>query len=98
MGSASLACWLVVYAPQVWENYQLQSGEGLSVAFIVLWLLGDLTGLLGSILAGLIPSVIILATYVSLLFLISRLISGAEEEAIYLNRASDCCGCSGVLD
>jgi hypothetical protein len=61
----SLACWMVVYAPQVWENYQLQSGEGLSVAFIVLWLAGDLTGLAGSIMAGLIPSVTILAIYVS---------------------------------
>lgn len=61
----SLACWMVVYAPQVWENYQLQSGEGLSVAFVILWLAGDLTGLAGSIMAGLIPSVIILALYVS---------------------------------
>lgn len=67
MGSASLGCWLVVYAPQIWENYQLKSGEGLSVAFIVLWLLGDLTGLAGSIMADLIPSVIILASYVSVL-------------------------------
>jgi len=64
-GSMSLACWFVVYAPQVWENYQMQSGDGLSVSFIVLWLAGDLTGLLGGIMAGLIPSVIILAIYVS---------------------------------
>lgn len=61
----SLACWMVVYAPQVWENYQLKSGEGLSVAFVILWLAGDLTGLAGSIMAGLIPSVTVLATYVS---------------------------------
>jgi hypothetical protein len=43
----------------------MQSGDGLSVSFIVLWLAGDLTGLLGGIMAGLIPSVIILAIYVS---------------------------------
>jgi len=61
----SIACWFVVYAPQVWENYQMQSGDGLSVSFIVLWLAGDLTGLVGGIMAGLIPSVIILAIYVS---------------------------------
>jgi hypothetical protein len=42
----SIACWLVVYTPQIWENYQLKSGEGLSVGFVVLWLMGDLTGLL----------------------------------------------------
>lgn len=63
---------MVVYAPQVWENYQLQSGEGLSVAFIVLWLAGDLTGLAGSLMAGLIPSVTILAIYVSFCLLVVR--------------------------
>ena len=56
---------IVVYSPQVYENYLLQSGEGLSVLFVVIWLLGDLTNLIGAILAGLLPTVIILALYVS---------------------------------
>ncbi len=30
---------IVVYSPQIYENYSLQSGEGLSVAFVVVWLL-----------------------------------------------------------
>ncbi|KAK4686259.1 solute carrier family 66 (lysosomal lysine-arginine transporter), member 1, partial [Tremellales sp. Uapishka_1] len=51
----------------VWENYVLQSGEGLSVTFIVLWLLGDLTNLLGGAMAGVLPTMIILATYVRIL-------------------------------
>lgn len=34
-GYASIACWIIVYTPQIVENYQLKSGEGLSVAFIV---------------------------------------------------------------
>ena len=55
---------IVVYSPQVYENYLLQSGEGLSVLFVVIWLLGDLTNLTGAILAGLLPTVIILAIYV----------------------------------
>lgn len=42
----------------------LQSGEGLSVLFVVIWLLGDLSSLTGAIVAGLLPTVIILAVYV----------------------------------
>jgi solute carrier family 66 (lysosomal lysine-arginine transporter), member 1 len=48
------------------QNYQLKSGEGLSVLFVVVWLLGDLCNLFGAILAGLLPTVIILALYVSI--------------------------------
>ncbi|ODO07249.1 hypothetical protein L198_00828 [Cryptococcus wingfieldii CBS 7118] len=62
-GYMSIALWVVVYSPQIWENYCLSSGEGLSVPFIVLWLLGDLTNLWGACLAGLLPTVIILAVY-----------------------------------
>ena len=54
-----------MYSPQIYENYSLQSGEGLSVPFVVIWLLGDLANLTGAILAGLLPTVIILAVYVS---------------------------------
>jgi hypothetical protein len=64
-GWMSLACWIVVYTPQIYENYTLKSGEGLSVSFIVLWLLGDITNLFGGVLARLLPTVIILAAYVS---------------------------------
>ncbi|WWD17871.1 hypothetical protein CI109_102315 [Kwoniella shandongensis] len=62
-GYMSISLWIVVYTPQIWENYQLQSGEGLSVPFIVLWLLGDITNLFGGVLAKLLPTVIILAVY-----------------------------------
>ena len=61
----SLACWVVVFTPQIWENYQLQSGEGLSVTFIVLWLLGDITNLFGGLLANLLPTIVVIAVYVS---------------------------------
>jgi hypothetical protein len=55
----------VVYAPQIVENYQLKSGEALSVAFVVIWLIGDLSNLVGAVLARLLPTVIVLALYVS---------------------------------
>ncbi|KAF4590718.1 hypothetical protein EYR40_009315 [Pleurotus pulmonarius] len=66
LGWVSIACWIVVYSPQIYENYSLQSGEGLSVAFVVVWLLGDLCNLVGSAVAGLLPTVIIIAAYYTL--------------------------------
>ncbi|KAL7413455.1 PQ loop repeat-domain-containing protein [Mrakia frigida] len=62
-GWVSIACWVVVYSPQILQNFSLKSGEGLSVAFIVLWLIGDITNLLGGMMAGLLPTMIILAMY-----------------------------------
>jgi uncharacterized protein with PQ loop repeat len=56
---------LVVYSPQIIENYRLKSGEGLSVLFVVIWLVGDLLNFFGAILAKLLSTVIILAVYVS---------------------------------
>ena len=58
---------IIVFSPQIMENYQLQSGEGLSLSFVYIWLLGDLCNLWGAILARLLPTVIILAIYVSAL-------------------------------
>ncbi|PVF94623.1 PQ-loop-domain-containing protein [Serendipita vermifera] len=66
LGWVSIACWILVYTPQIIENYQLKSGEGLSVLFILIWLAGDITNLLGAAIAGLIPTVIILAIYYTL--------------------------------
>jgi len=56
---------IVVYSPQIHENYAHQSGEGFSVMFILILFAGDLSNLLGAVLAGLIPTVIILACFVS---------------------------------
>lgn len=54
----------MVYSPQIYENFQLKSGEGLSVLFVLIWLAGDLCNLVGASLAGLLPTIIILAAYV----------------------------------
>ena len=56
---------IVVYSPQLWENYTLQSGHGLSVLFVTIWLIGDMCSLVGGLIAQLVPTVIILAAYVS---------------------------------
>ncbi|KAJ8586285.1 PQ-loop-domain-containing protein [Rhizopogon salebrosus TDB-379] len=65
-GWISIACWIVVYSPQIIENYQLQSGEGLSLLFIYVWLLGDVCNFVGAVMAGLLPTVIILGVYYTL--------------------------------
>ncbi|KAA1469884.1 PQ-loop-domain-containing protein [Dentipellis sp. KUC8613] len=63
LGWISIACWIVVYSPQVLENYQLKSGEAVSVLFVAIWLVGDLCNLVGGVMAHLLPTVIILAVY-----------------------------------
>ena len=62
-GSISIACWVIVFAPQIYENFCRKSSEGLSLLFIALWLSGDLFNVLGSILQNLLPTMIILAIY-----------------------------------
>lgn len=62
-GSISLACWIIVFAPQIYENFRRKSSEGLSLLFIILWLAGDVFNVLGSVLQGVLPTMIILAIY-----------------------------------
>ncbi|OBZ71367.1 putative vacuolar amino acid transporter YPQ1 [Grifola frondosa] len=63
LGWVSIACWLVVYSPQIIENYERKSGEGLSVFFVIIWLIGDFCNLTGALMAGLLPTIIFLGVY-----------------------------------
>ncbi|KAL4737617.1 PQ loop repeat-domain-containing protein [Aspergillus similis] len=65
-GSISIACWVVVFSPQIIENFSRGSAEGLSLLFLVVWLAGDVFNILGSILQGVLPTMIILAVYYTL--------------------------------
>ena len=62
-GSISIACWVVVFSPQIVENFRRHSAEGLSVTFIIIWLLGDVFNILGAVLQGVLPTMLILAVY-----------------------------------
>src|SRR2546423_13464511 len=64
--SISIACWVVVFSPQIVENFRRQSADGLSIVFIVVWLAGDVFNILGAILQGVLPTMIILAVYYTL--------------------------------
>lgn len=65
-GSISIACWVVVFSPQIIENFRRGSAEGLSIVFIIIWLAGDVFNILGAILQGVLPTMIILAVYYTL--------------------------------
>lgn len=56
----------VVFSPQIIENWRRSSAEGLSVVFIVVWLLGDFFNIIGAVLQGVLPTMIILAVYYTL--------------------------------
>ena len=49
--------------PQLIENYQSKSAEGISLLFLAVWFVGDLSNLFGALWAGLVPTVIALALY-----------------------------------
>jgi uncharacterized protein with PQ loop repeat len=62
-GSTSLACWVVLLLPQLIEQWRLKSADGISIGFLSIWLLGDITNLLGALWAQLQPGVIFLAIW-----------------------------------
>lgn len=62
-GSISLASWIFLLVPQLIENYRQSSADGISLAFLTVWFIGDITNLVGALWAGLVPTVIALAVY-----------------------------------
>ncbi|KAI0480146.1 PQ-loop-domain-containing protein [Xylariaceae sp. FL0804] len=62
-GSISIAAWVVVFSPQIIENFRRSSADGLSVQFIIVWLLGDVFNILGAVFQGVLPTMLILAVY-----------------------------------
>ncbi|KAF6803455.1 vacuolar membrane pq loop repeat protein [Colletotrichum sojae] len=62
-GSISLTAWICLLLPQLIANYKAQSADGLSMAFLIVWLIGDVTNLLGALFTHLAPTAVALATY-----------------------------------
>ena len=86
LGSISLYCWIVVFLPQIYENYSRSSSEGLSIEFIIIWLIGDIFNVLGSVLQKLIFTAILLAVYYTIadiILLIQCLKYGNNSMDIY---------------
>ncbi|KAK2745235.1 hypothetical protein FQN57_003930 [Myotisia sp. PD_48] len=52
LGTLSIVSWLFAQLPQIYKNYTIKSTAGLSVFFLVEWLLGDAANLTGAILTN----------------------------------------------
>lgn len=63
IGLSSILCWLCAQAPQIYMNYKNGNADSLAFPFLVQWLLGDLTNLVGAILTGQLPTQIYTAVY-----------------------------------
>jgi uncharacterized protein with PQ loop repeat len=63
LGSLSFLAWLFAQLPQIYKNYKAQSTSGLSIYFLVEWLLGDTTNLVGAILTKQASWQILVASY-----------------------------------
>ena len=59
----SIVAWIVVFSPQIYKNFQRGSSDGLSLQFLAVWLLGDIFNVVGAVLQGVRPTMIILAIY-----------------------------------
>ncbi|KAJ1723504.1 hypothetical protein LPJ53_002161 [Coemansia erecta] len=62
-GYVSIVCWIVVLMPQIHLNYKRKSCDGVSLAFYVMWSLGDLFNLAGALMENLIFTAILLPLY-----------------------------------
>ncbi|KAK1997444.1 PQ-loop-domain-containing protein [Colletotrichum falcatum] len=62
-GSVSLTAWICLLLPQLLTNYKAQSADGLSMGFLIIWLIGDVTNLLGALFTHLAPTAVALAMY-----------------------------------
>ncbi|KAI8384314.1 PQ loop repeat-domain-containing protein [Radiomyces spectabilis] len=62
-GYMSILCWIIVFIPQLVENYRLKSGKGLSKSFLVIWLAGDFFNLMGIIAEDLLLTMFLLALW-----------------------------------
>ena len=63
LGSCSIVAWLFAQLPQIWTNHNLKSASGLSLYFLLEWLAGDTTNLLGAVLTQQASWQIIVASY-----------------------------------
>ncbi|KAJ1951522.1 putative vacuolar membrane transporter for cationic amino acids, partial [Dispira parvispora] len=62
-GYMSIGTWVIVFIPQLYENYQRKSAESLSIHFLLFWIVGDIFNLLGSIYQEVLFTTVLLAVY-----------------------------------
>lgn len=87
-GSISLTAWICLLIPQLLTNYKAQRADALSMGFLFIWLLGDITNLSGALFTNLAPTAIALASYFCLadIILISQVLYYNAKNARLNNR------------
>lgn len=63
LGAISITAWVVVFTPQIWTNFATRSADGLSMSFVILWLIGDFFNIFGAVLQNVEWVLIFLAIY-----------------------------------
>ncbi|KAI4381585.1 hypothetical protein MLD38_007646 [Melastoma candidum] len=71
LGMISVMCWGFAEVPQIITNYKLKLNEGISIAFLSTWIVGDLFNLFGCILE---PATLPSQYYVAWLYTINTMI------------------------
>ncbi|KAJ3195363.1 PQ loop repeat-containing protein 2 [Irineochytrium annulatum] len=69
-GLLSLLCYIVALFPQIWMNFRRGSVEGLSAGLILIWAVGDLANLLGTVLTNQLPTQLFVAVYFNIVDLV----------------------------
>ncbi|KAG2201754.1 hypothetical protein INT47_002014 [Mucor saturninus] len=62
-GYISILFWLIVFIPQLLENYKRKNGDGLSLSFLFIWLAGDIFNLAAIIMERLMFTMFLLALW-----------------------------------
>jgi len=106
-GLSNIGLWLFAQLPQLYENYKRKSVEAVHPLFLIIWLLGDTTNLLGCILTQQLPFQLYTAIYFCIMdvFLLSQwgyyaLIykrSPDEEPLVFGKARSSSFGIYGIL-
>ncbi|XP_052173681.1 probable vacuolar amino acid transporter YPQ3 isoform X2 [Diospyros lotus] len=78
LGLVSVISWAVAEIPQIITNYKQKSAEGISLAFLLTWIIGDLFNFFGCMLE---PATLPTQFYMALLFTITSLVLAGQ--AIY---------------
>ncbi|KAF4393211.1 hypothetical protein G4B88_001945 [Cannabis sativa] len=71
LGLISLVCWGVAEIPQIITNFKTKSSHGVSLAFLLTWIAGDVFNLVGCVLE---PATLPTQYYTALLYTISTIV------------------------
>ncbi|KAH6832158.1 PQ-loop repeat family protein / transmembrane family protein, partial [Perilla frutescens var. hirtella] len=70
-GLISLVCWGVAEIPQIITNFKSKSGHGISILFLLTWILGDIFNLVGCLLE---PATLPTQLYTAVLYTVTTIV------------------------